>query len=226
MSLTSTTNFNVGSFGKNTLAQIAPLVLQTSLSSAQAISGVLSFSRTLSSAAQATLRLLQSEVTLGYAGSTSIGTGNGSVVGVRGAATVATGTTITGGFIYGTQGKLTVKGTLNNGSGFNAGLFGQLDLSSATAHTSGYLAPIIADMGATSAITAVAANMMVLLNTTTKNINSIVQTEAKAAFLFDLNDLGQGAYIVATAKGSGWDKSLKIKLNGSTYYIPCNPDPA
>lgn len=182
-----------------------------------------SISAAIGTAAPSTTRVDRVETTLNYAGSVTIGSGNGSIVSVRGAITVASGTTIAGGFLYGVQGKLTLVGTLDNGSGFNCGLFGQLDTSTATAHTSGYFAPLILDMGATSAIAYTGANGIVFLNTTTKLINSVLQTEAKAAYLFDLNDLSQGQYIVATAKGSGWDKSLKIKLNGTDYYIPCNP---
>ena len=177
---------------------------------------------TITSATPSTTRAIYAEALISPA--TTMTVGSGSIAGIRGEVNLDTSKTITGGYIYGVQGKAVLKGILNNGSGFNSGLFGQIDTSASTfAHTSGYLAPLILDMGATAHLaTDTLADLMVVLNTTTALINSILKTEAKAAYLFDLNDLSQGQYIVATAKGSGWDKSLKIKLNGTDYYIPCN----
>jgi hypothetical protein len=177
--------------------------------------------QTLSTATQPTVRTIDSEVEITSA-VTSI---SGSVVGVRGAVTLdPAGTLGSGSFVYGTQGKLIVEGTLNSGSGFNAGLFAQLDTSNAGfAHISGYLAPIIADCGATSHLTSdPLADIVVLLNTTTSLINSIIKTEAKANYLFDLNDFGEGAYIVPLGVGGTQTACLKIRVNGVDWYIPLN----
>ena len=181
----------------------------------------LSIADLLTTPAQPTFRLIESELELSSA-VTSI---SGSVAGVRGAVTIDAGGTLGGAsYVYGVQGKLIPKGTLNNGSAFNAGFFGQLDTSNAGfAHTSGYLAPLILDYGATSHLASdPLGDMMVALNTTTSLINSILKTEAKANYLFDLNDLGQGNYIVAGAVGGSQDKKLAILINGTPYFIALN----
>lgn len=178
----------------------------------------LSITDILSAASQSTFRLMESELEL----SSAVAAITGSVAAVRGAVTIDSGGTLgAGSYVYGVQGKLIPKGTLNNGSAFNAGIFAQLDTSDAGfAHTSGYLAPIIADFGATAHLSTDAlADMIVLLNTTTSLINSILKTEAKANYLFDLNDLGQGNYIVAGAVGGSQDKKLAILINGTPYFI-------
>jgi len=175
----------------------------------------------LSTAAQPTLRQIDSELEL----SSAVTSVSGSVAAIRGAITTDSGGTIGGSsFLYGVQGKLILDGTLNNLSAFNAGVFAQLDTSGAGfAHTSGYLAPIIADMGATSHLSSDAlANLVVLLNTTTSLINAILKTEAKASYLFDLSDLGQGAYIVAAGVAGNQDKCLAILVDGTPYFIPIN----
>lgn len=174
------------------------------------------FSKSVDSTAPGTVRTVIGKI------SATVTPVSGNLVGVRGECNViATNGPV---YNYGVQGKFIPTGALAGSSGFNCGVFAQLDVSGASfAHSSGYLAPIIADFSTAAHLTTDAlADMMVLLNTSTCLINSIIKTEAKANFLLDLNDLGQGSYIVATAKGSGWDKSLKINLNGTTYYIPCN----
>ena len=181
----------------------------------------LSVADILSTASQPTFRLMEAELEL----TSAVTAITGSVAAVRGAVTTDSGGTLgSGSFVYGVQGKLVLNGTLNSGSGFNAGVFAQLDTSGAGfAHTSGYLAPIIADFGATAHLSADAlADMIVLLNTTTSLINSILKTEAKANYLFDLNDLGQGNYIVASAVGGSQNKKLAILVNGTPYFIPLN----
>ena len=181
----------------------------------------LSIADILSAASQSTFRLMESELEL----TSAVAAITGSVAAVRGAVTIDSGGTLgSGSFVYGVQGKLIPKGTLNSGSAFNAGVFAQLDTSDVGfAHTSGYLAPIIADFGATAHLSTDAlADMIVLLNTTTSLVNSILKTEAKAKYLFDLNDLGQGQYIVAGAVGGSQDKKLAILVDGAPYFIAIN----
>jgi hypothetical protein len=185
--------------------------------------------KTLNSGSQATLRLTDSELTLGYQGSTTV---SGSVAALRGNITIAHGTTIAGAsYVYGTQGKLTIAGTHSGSAEVSAGLVGQLDLSAAQGATAP-LAAIWADCGATmsSAMGASAANIdgAVVYNTTGTKINAALRIDTNSAYFLDLSDEGgghgAGNWIIATAKGSGWNKSLKIKLDGTDYYIPCNPD--
>ena len=200
------------------LGAVAPAQLAATNTPVAAVSRV-------PSAAMGTVRNVYGKISPVYAGTVT----SGNLVGVRGEVNIPSGTTLGGQtYFYGAQGKFIANSTLDNGSGFNCGLFGQLDVSGASfVHTSGYLAPCILDFSTSAKLaTDALADMIVTLNTSQCLINSILKTAAKASYLFDLSDLGQGAYIVATAKGSGWTKSLKIKLNGDEYYIPCNPDPA
>jgi hypothetical protein len=184
--------------------------------------------KSLLAASQATLRLIDSELTLGYQGSTTV---SGSVASLRGNTTIDTGTTITGAsYVYGTQGKLTIKGTHSGSAEVSCGLLGQLDLSAATAATAP-IAAIWADCGASMSggMGAAAANIdaVVAYNTTGTKINAAFRVDTNSTYFMDLSDEGgghgAGNWIIGTAKGSGWTKSLKIKLPDATYYIPCNP---
>lgn len=183
--------------------------------------------KSVTTASQGVLRLVDSELTLGYQGSTTI---TGSVAAVRGCTTIAAGCTITGAsYVYGTQGKLIIQGTHSGSAEVSCALLGQLDLSAATAVTAP-LAAIWADCGATmsSGVGATPTNIdaVVVYNTTGAKINAALRIDTNSTFLLDLTDEGgghgAGNWIIATAKGSGWDKSLKINLNGTPYYIPCN----
>lgn len=178
-----------------------------------------SFTPTISAAAQPTQRVIDSELTSNFAGSTTI---TGSIVGVRGNITQAAGNTLVSGFEYGIQGKLTLAGTLNNGSGFNFGIFGQVDTSNtAFVHTSGYLAPIGADFGATSIMASDAnANMIALTNTTNCIINSALQFIGNATYAFDLTDLAAGgAHFVVGTTASTAAGCLKVHINGAVRYL-------
>jgi hypothetical protein len=179
----------------------------------------------VSGATSSTVRNIIGQVTLDYAGSTSV---TGSVVGVRGAIVVNAGTTVIGSsYLFGSQGKVTVNGALANtgGNGIIAtGIFGQIDLSNCTTLSSQITAGWF-DCGAAASAAAVAGEAYVDVITAYNNIstltaNSVMRVLAKATYLFDLSD--NTSFIIGTAAGSGWDKSLKINLNGTPYYIPCN----
>lgn len=185
-------------------------------------SGAFAAAPSLAIASQPTVRIVDSEPSLSFAGSTSI---TGSVVGVRGNITQAAGNTLAAGFEYGVQGKLTLAGTLNNGSGFNYGVFGQIDTSNAAfVHTSGYLAPIGADFGATSIMASDAnANMISLTNTTNCIINSALQFIGNATYAFDLTDLDFGGAHFYHNSGSGLGSIgtdyLVVHVNGNVRHL-------
>jgi hypothetical protein len=185
-----------------------------------ATTGQISSSPTVTTATAANYRAIDGELTLSFAGSVII---TGSVASVRGNTTIASGTTVAAGFVYGTQGKVTIVGT-NSTANYVCGILGQLDTSSATALGTGPLAAIWGDMGATStATTDSGADIIKLTNTTGCAINSAVYVNAKASFFADLVEVAAaGTWIVAGAVGGSQDKKLKIKLNGTTYYIACN----
>jgi hypothetical protein len=182
--------------------------------------GAAVFSPTISSATPANYRAVDAEPTLSFAGSVNI---TGSVAAVRGNTTIASGTTVASGFVYGTQGKVSIVGT-NSTANYVAGVLGQLDTSSAVALGTGPLAAIWGDMGATStATTDTGADIIKLTNTTGCAINSALYVNAKASFFADLVEVASaGTWIVSGAVGGSQNLKLKIKLNGTTYYIPCN----
>ena len=176
-------------------------------------------SASLETASQATFRLIDAELTLGYQGTTTV---TGSVASVRGNTTIASGTTVGGtSFVYGTQGKLTVVGSLTSTSEVQTALLGQLDLSNCTSQTSPICA-IWGDCGATmsSGVTVGSIDIAVLYNTTTKLINSCIRVAADASFFADITDLSfGGAHILTGTTASTAAGGLKIKANGNTRYI-------
>src|ERR1039457_526365 len=91
--------------------------------------GLAPINLTLLNATQPTASLTDSELTLGYQGTTNLG--SSSAKAIRGNTTILAGTTIASGYPYGAQGKLTEKGVIA-GSAWVFGLVGQLDVSSAT----------------------------------------------------------------------------------------------
>ena len=173
----------------------------------------------LAVASQPAARVLDGELTLNYAGSTTVA---GSVASVRGNTTIGSGTTITGAsYIYGTQGKLTVKGTHSGSAEVSCGLLGQLDLSAAVGMTAP-VAAIWGDCGATmsSGVTASDIDIAVLYNTTTKLIHSCLRIYADASYLFDITDASYGgAHFVVGTTASTAAGCLKVFVNGAIRYL-------
>jgi hypothetical protein len=170
----------------------------------------------MDSALGSSFRLIDSEVGLGYQGSTSV---SGSLVAIRGNTTITAGTTVTGqSYLYGVQGKLTIQGYHTGTAEVSCGVLGQLDLSAAQAVTAP-VACVWADCGA-SVGTATGANIdgVVIYNTiSTLKINSAIRISAYTNYLFDLSDPGTNWFLgtnAATAAGT-----LKINMNGTAKYI-------
>jgi hypothetical protein len=186
--------------------------------------GVINISNSLMLAAQPTLRLVDVELSIDYVGTVTVA---GSLAAVRGATTIGADSTIAGAsYLYGVQGKLINKGIHSGTAEVSAALVGQLDLSASLGVTAP-IACVFADCGATAGtVTAAAIDGVVVYNTTAAKINAALRIDTNSNYLFDLSDEGgghgAGNWIIATAKSSGWDKSLKIKINGTAYYIPCN----
>jgi len=184
--------------------------------------GMTFVAETISSTTPPVTRLLDPEVTL--SGATVAVVGAGSIVGVKGGVTLNSGSTITSGFLYGAEGKLTVAGTLNNGSGYATGLLGQLNLSGATV-TSGHVAALIANIQ--FPITSSLVNGIYVESSGPGVINSVLQSIANSAFVFDLApDAGTSACINTTGTAGststkGW---LKVQVDPGTgpvtRYIP------
>ena len=173
-------------------------------------------------ASQPTLRLIDSELTLGYAGSTIVA---GSTASVRGNTTIAASTTIIGAsYIYGVQGKLTVQGTMSGSAEVSCGLLGQLDLSASLGLTAP-VAAIWADCGATAGtVTGANIDAMVVYNTTAAVINSAIRVDTNSTYFMDLSDEGgghgAGNWIITAAVGGSQSKKLKLNINGTPMYVP------
>jgi hypothetical protein len=165
-------------------------------------------------AAPGNLRLIRSEILANYQGSIA----SGNLVGVRGAVTLATGTTNAGAYIYGVQGKvITGAATLNQGSTFTAGVFGQLDVSGGTL-TAGHIASVIGEVYGLSTGTASALDIFYAQHAGGGVANSFLKAFGKTTYVFDLesNVHTQMGTTGAATTAAGW---LKINVNGSTRYI-------
>jgi hypothetical protein len=175
------------------------------------------------------IRSVDIEQLFNFAGTFNLPSGL-SIAAIRGCQSIASGTTFGSGsvneYLYGIQGKTYVQGTINAAAGFVAALFGQLDTSGASAVvTSGYVSALHLDMGATSALASTSPNFVnaeTITNTTAVAVNSALKVIASLQYLFDLTDEGQGgsAWVVTSSGVSTQAQSLKVKVNGTTYYIP------
>ena len=181
------------------------------------------FQGSVSTTNPSTVRQVYGKLTLNYAGNVTVGGGTGSVAGVRGEISGATGTTLKDGFYYGAQGKFTLGGsTIQETSAARyAGVLAQLDVSSG-AMTSGQLSALWADMGSTAAgAFAPETNVIRAQNTTAQAVNAILYGYGKATYGLDLSDNGGGWLSTTGTAGAtatkGW---LKVNINGATRYIP------
>jgi len=179
--------------------------------------------KTLSTTNPATDRLIYGKLSFTYAGNVTVGSGTGSVAGVRGEVAGHSGTTLKDGFYYGVQGKFTLGGsTIQETSAARfCAVLAQTDVSSGTM-TSGQLSALWADMGASAAgAFAPETNVIRASNTTAQSCNAILYGYGKASFGFDLSD-NSGGWLsttgsAGTTTAKGW---IKVNINGSTRYIP------
>lgn len=175
-----------------------------------------SIASSTASATPGTIRALKGLMTGSNATMTS-----GNLVGVRGEVDCVSAS---GGFLYGAQGKIIPTGTLS-GSVWAAAVFGQFDISAATVNA-GQLASIWGDWGATGANATDLSGCrgFAFTNTTSNVLNAQIYLFGGATNLLELslNEGGVGATYVATPAGStaGGDfRTLKVKIDGATYYI-------
>jgi hypothetical protein len=165
-------------------------------------------------AAPGNLRLIRSEILANYQGSIA----SGNIVPIRGAVTLATGTTNTGAYIYGVQGKvITGAATINQGSAFTAGVFGQLDVSGGTL-TAGHIAAVIGEVYGLSSGTAAALDIFYAQHAGGGVANSFFKGFGKTTYVFDFasNTHTQMGTTGAATTAAGW---LKINVEGATRYI-------
>lgn len=181
--------------------------------------GLVSMALTLTSATPATTRLVWSELTVTPATSVAVGS-NGSLAGVRGCVTLTTGKSITDGYIYGVQGKAVLDGaTVEVGSDHVAGVYAQLSASGATI-TSGHVA-ILAVSG--QSLPASANVNAIYVESGGATINSMLQSNCRATYIFDLNNFESAGCVSSSGTpgsvtgATGWIKCL---VDGAVRYIP------
>ena len=219
-----TTLIKAGSFDADLVNQLNSnfaAVMQLSPSGAQ--TGNLNLTGTIQASKASTSTTADDIAVTGTATVSATGITAGNINGTKGVVNL-TGTVTGAAYISAAYGKLVITGTQNHAdSRLQAGFF-KVDASAGTI-TAGFLQAIWADMGATGPAGgwgSGVANIIKATNTTSGAVNSIYYGYGKATYAFDLSDNG-GGWIVGTAAASGWDKSLKINVNGTTYYIPLNP---
>ena len=186
--------------------------------------GNISIADTLTTAAQPTFRLTDSELTLSSAVAT-IASG-GSVAAVRGATTQAAGGTITAGYLYGVQGKLILKGTIDTTQReYQAAVLAQLD-TSAAAYTAGTITALWVDAGAASTLSAGQFDMIDVTNSTGVNARGVLNFFGSAEYLLWLNtdNAAVGSFLRPTTTVASMVGSMAIEYwNGSamvTGYLP------
>ena len=192
---------------------------------------------TAANATPGTVRALTGNARVGT-GVTMGGSSTNNLVGVRGAMTVPSGTTVNNynDYLYGVQGKLIVGGTLTASNSY--GVVGQWDISAATLAASGNsMAVIWGDAGATSSSSAnsnLAGNdssMLRLTNTTSAKTASIVESIADSALFAVLGINGGGLPTYVATAGTGGtscgvstgavaSKVIHITVNSVDYWIP------
>lgn len=161
---------------------------------------------------------LDASVALNDPGATIDG-GAHSFYPVRGTVSVTATTTFKEGYAFGVKAAATIAGVIDQTSATRVGaLFAKVDSSAATI-TAGQVSAAWFDWGATATTpTSAECNVIRVQNTTAAVINSLIYGYGKATYFADLSDNGAG-WFVATAPTS-LAKSLKVHVNGTTYYIP------
>jgi hypothetical protein len=173
--------------------------------------------QTVTTAAPGNLRTIVGTVTTSNA---SYANGGSSIVGVRGAATIPSGTTATTGYVYGTQGKAIIQGTLNGSVLWIAGTMGQLDISAGTLTSGAHLTPMWSDAGATGpSVNCTFCDSLVLTNTTSTTFHSLIFGYSKASYFADLTDIS-GTFSNANTSTSGTVAGyIKLHLNGADVWL-------
>jgi len=147
-------------------------------------SGDVSIAKTVTSATPATERLIRSELTLTPTTSLAVGS-TGSLAGIRGCVTLTTGKEITDGYLYGVQGKTILDGaTVSVGSAHVAGVLAQMSASGATI-TDGHVAILVVSGQSLPASANVNA---IYVESGGATINSAIQFNCRATYLFDVNN--------------------------------------
>lgn len=176
-------------------------------------------------AADLTANLIPNDTTITVTKAGTIDGGAKSLYPVRGTVNITAGTTIKEVFAFGVRAAATIAGVIDQTSSTRVGaLFAKLDVSAATL-TAGQVSVAWFDWGSTASTpTSAECNVIRVQNTTAAVINSLIYGYGKATYFMDLSDNGAG-WFVATAPTS-LAKSLKVLVNGTTYYVALYTNPS
>ena len=171
---------------------------------------------TAAAGAAGTVRLIRAEATTG-ATMTS-----GNLVGVRGAVTAATGSTISAGtYLYGVQGKA-ITGTGDISAAQFTGVYGQLDVSGGTL-TAGHISAISGNIYGFGSGSSSLLNILYLEAAGGGVINSHIQMFGKAAYVFDIqtNSHAPEANTSCTPSAvTGATGGISVIVDGVPRWIP------
>jgi hypothetical protein len=146
---------------------------------------------------------------------------SGNLVGVRGAVTMATGSTISGAYLYGTQGKaVTGTGTFSGTS--LAGIYGQLDVTGGTV-SAGNVGAVQANIYGYNSGTSTIINAIYTEAAGGGVISSHVRMFGKATYVFDIetNTYTPEANTTCTPSAvTGTTGGIKVRVDGTARWIP------
>lgn len=165
---------------------------------------------TSASATPGTIRVIRGEIT------TNSTMTSGNLVGVRGAVTMATGSTISGSYLYGMQGKF-ITGTGSITGTASAAVYAQYDMTGGTVGAGNHAAVQANFVGVSSGSQAL--DGVYVENAGGGEINSYLRGEGNAEFVLDFNN----THAVSTTCQPGnisTTGAIKINANGTTKYIP------
>jgi hypothetical protein len=144
---------------------------------------------------------------------------------IRGHCQLLSNTVAGASYLAGVQGKFTLGGgTINHADSRTCALLAQLDISSGT-YTAGQISALWVDCGSSGNMGTGDGqfNVVRISNTTTTVPNAVMYVYSKGSYLFDLGAPSSTAdWIASGAVGGSQNMKLKINLNGTPYYIPCN----
>ena len=154
----------------------------------------------------------------------TIAAGGNSIVGARGAVTLANGKVFSSGYLYGVQGKAIINGTSNtqSGGGIIAGIFGQLDTSGGTISNTGLTAAGAFDIGGTGVAGAVTnVHGIVITNSTSTIAGSaihIATTSSGFSSVISIDDVSNTlAKACTTVTTTG---AFAFKFGNTIYWVP------
>jgi hypothetical protein len=170
---------------------------------------------TAKSATPGTYRQIRGEVTT-YSTMTS-----GNLVGVRGAVTMPSSSTVSGGYLYGAQGKV-VTGTGTFSGTSMAGIYGQLDVTGGTV-SAGNVGAVQANIYGLTSGTSTIINGIYVESAGGGVMSSQIRMFGKATYVFDIETNVHSTEASNTCTPSavtGATGGIHVRIDGTAKWIP------